>query len=124
MDQFYKDLVEKIRDAAEKDIQIMAALRARTDGSRMSGGTPMKVAASCQNSAGYCLNMIERYRVMDTLTRNGSKTGGSFLRRQSVPLCGSKQRMCLESERRKLPALFRFPMMTGPRMWRTGRHNC
>ena len=50
VDQFYKDLVEKIRDAAEKDIQIMAALRARTDDSRMSGGTPMKMTASCQNS--------------------------------------------------------------------------
>ena len=50
MDQFYKGSVEKIRDAAEKDIQIMAALRARTDDSRMSGGTQMKMTASCQNS--------------------------------------------------------------------------
>lgn len=77
MDQFYKDLVEKIRDAAEKDMQ----------------------------------------KIM-------GETGGSFLRRQLLLLCGSKQRMCLESEQRKLPALFRFPMMTRPRMWRTGRHNC
>ena len=160
MDQFYKDLVEKIRDAAEKDIQkIMGE----------TGGEKIYVAALVTDSD--CVTLFLAVNTLEYLKDNGglesedrwlpdewgySDESGSelsklsrllfehdraissdgytdeeweqnrrqFLRRQSVPLCGSKQRMCLESERRKLPALFRFPMMTGPRMWRTGRHNC